>query len=269
MLIDTHAHLDFPEFADDIEGVLARATANRVTEVITIGIDLETSRKAVSIAAKYSNVRATVGIHPHGAGRLSVDDLARLKQLAATDRVVAIGEVGLDYFRDRQPRDIQRLCLRQQLDLAVELSLPVVFHIRDAYQDFLEIVAEYADQLAPSILHCYSGTWQVAARCLGFGWYLSIPGIVTFPKADVLQDVVRKAPLDRLLLETDAPFLAPVPYRGQPNEPAYLFHTAGKVAQLKQESLEQVALQTMANAHRVFRFSGDTDAEDGADDGRP
>jgi TatD DNase family protein len=254
MLIDTHAHLDFPQFVDRIDDVLQRAAANKVTEVITIGIDLETSRKAISIASRYANVRATVGIHPHGALLL---DSTQLGELADSEQVVAIGEVGLDYYRDRQPRDIQQACLRSQLDLAAKLWLPVVFHIRDAFEDFLAIASDYADHLPPSVLHCFSGDWPVAEQCLGLGWYLSVPGIVTFAKANVLQDVVRRAPLDRLLLETDSPYLAPVPFRGKDNEPAYLLHTAEKVAELKGLGLEALAAATMANAHRVFGINSE------------
>lgn len=255
MLMDTHAHLDFPEFAGRLDEVLERAAAAQVTEMVGIGIDYETSRQAVAIASRYPNVWATVGLHPHGACRLEAEALDQWRRLAGADRVVAIGEVGLDYYRDRQPREIQRQCLRTQLDLAVELGLPVVFHIREAHQDFLAIASDYADRLAPSVLHCFSGDWATAQRCLAFGWFLSVPGVVTFAKAEVLQEVVRRAPLDRLLLETDAPFLAPMPYRGQTNEPAYLRHTALKVAELRGLDLDAVARATTTNAHRVFRIA--------------
>jgi TatD DNase family protein len=260
MLIDTHAHLDFPQFINRIDQVLERAAANKVTEMITIGIDLETSRTAISIASRYLNIWATVGIHPHGAHPLDSLELGDLRALALSEQVVAVGEVGLDYYRDRQPRDIQQSCLRAQLDLAAELGLPAVFHVRDAYGDFLAIAAEYADHLPPSVLHCFSGDWAVAEHCLALGWYLSIPGIVTFARADALQDVVRKAPLERLLLETDSPYLAPVPYRGKDNEPAYLLHTAERVAELKGLPLEKLAAATMANAHRVFRITAESAA---------
>ena len=275
MLMDTHAHLDFPEFAGRLDEVLERAAAAQVSEVISIGIDFETSRQAVAIASRTANVWATVGLHPHGACRLDAGALAQWRRLAGAERVVAIGEVGLDYYRDRQPRDIQRACLRSQLDLAVELDLPVVFHIRDAHPDFLALASDYADRLPPSVLHCFSGDWATAERCLEFGWFLSVPGVVTFTKAEVLQDVVRRAPLDRLLLETDAPFLAPVPYRGKPNEPAYLRYTALKVAQLRGLDLDALARATSANAHRVFRIAAEpgsvppVTAGEGGGDARP
>ena len=254
MLIDTHAHLDFPELAPDLASVLERAATASVFEIITIGIDIPSSEAAVRIAQSHSRIYATVGIHPHGAKDLEKETLMALRDLARRERVVAIGEIGLDYYRDRQPRPAQRQCLRQQLELACEESLPVVFHIRDAYDDFLEIIKDYASALRGAVMHCYSGNWEVALRCLDLGFYLSIPGTVTFAKAEVQQDVVRRAPLDRLLLETDAPFLAPVPYRGKDNEPSYLLHTAKKVAELRGCSLEEVAVQTTANARKVFRL---------------
>ncbi len=252
MLVDTHAHLDFPEFVDDVQGTLDRAAEKGVMEVITIGIDEKSSEKAVSLAHSHGNVYASVGLHPHGAKELGDQELQRLKALAKRPKVVAMGEIGLDYYRDRQPRETQKACLRRQLDLAVELHLPVVFHVRNAYDDFLEIAESFASRLQPSVLHCFSGDWAVAERCLRLGWYLSVPGIVTFAKAEVLHDVVRQTPLERLLVETDAPFLAPVPFRGKPNEPAYVYYTAQRVAELKDVPFDQVAAATTANAHRVF-----------------
>jgi len=254
MLIDTHAHLDFPEFAQDLKGVLERASEAGVREVVTIGISLSSSRRAVELANAHPEIYATVGIHPHGASLLSEQQLGTLETLSRSNRVLAIGEVGLDYYRDRQPRTIQQQCLRQQLELACTTELPVVFHIREAHADFFAVVKDYAATLKGGVLHCFSGDWAVAKRCLDMGFYLSIPGTVTFPKADIQQEVVRQAPLDRLLLETDAPYLAPVPFRGKVNEPAFVLYTAQKVANLRRCSLEEVAHQTTANAHTVLRI---------------
>jgi TatD DNase family protein len=259
MLIDTHAHLDFPEFAQDLEGVLERAKKAGVDEVVSIGINLATSEKAIELANRYSEVYATVGIHPHDASPLSEKQLTTLETLARKPRVVAIGEVGLDYYRDRRPRPIQRQCLRQQLEVACKTRLPVVFHIREAHAEFFTIIADYATTLNGVVLHCFSGDWGVAKRCLDMGFYLSIPGTVTFPKAEQQQEVARRAPLDRLLVETDAPYLAPIPYRGKVNEPAFTRYTAEKVAELRGCSLEEVARQTSANAHRVFRIGNRTE----------
>jgi TatD DNase family protein len=256
MLIDTHAHLDFPEFAENIAAVLDRAREAGVFEVVTIGISLASSEKAIDLANRYREVYATVGIHPHDAAALTEEQVSLLERLAQERRVVAIGEVGLDYYRDRRPRTIQRHCLRQQLEVACKTQLPVVFHIREAHADFFAIVTDYAAALNGVVLHCFSGDWGVAKRCLDMGFYLSIPGTVTFPKAEKQQEVVKKAPLERLLLETDAPYLAPVPYRGKVNEPALMRYTAEKVAEIRRCSLEEVAHQTTANARRVFRIQG-------------
>ncbi|MDY0041357.1 MAG: TatD family hydrolase [Desulforhabdus sp.] len=252
MLVDTHAHLDFPEMAQDLRSVLGRAEANGIGQIITIGISLASSKSAIALAADHANVFATVGIHPHGAFDLDEENCATIRTLARREKVAAIGEIGLDYYRDRQPRQIQRTCLRRQLEIASELRLPVVFHVRDAYDDFLQIVQEYTDSLVGGVMHCFSGTWETAEKCLDFGFYLSIPGTVTYPKAQIQQEVAMRAPLDRLLVETDAPFLAPVPHRGKVNEPSFVLHTAQKIAQLRRCGLEEVAGQTSRNAQRVF-----------------
>jgi TatD DNase family protein len=254
MLIDTHAHLDFPEFADDLVSVLARARDRGVEEIVSIGIDLPSSEKAAALAGDYPGIYATVGVHPHGAHELSPQTLVRIEDVAGNDLVVAIGEIGLDYYRDRQPRPVQRRCLEQQIDLACALRLPAVFHIRDAFDDFFKVIGGYHSRLTGGILHCFSGDWAVAEACLEMGFYLSIPGTVTFPKAQIQQEVVRRTPLDRLLVETDAPYLAPVPYRGKVNEPAFVVYTAEKIAELKGCTLEEVGRRTTLNARTVFKL---------------
>lgn len=254
MLIDTHAHLDFPEFAHDLPSVLTRAADRGVEEIVSIGIDLPSSEKAVALAVEHPRIHATVGVHPHGACELSAETLARMETLARHDRVVALGEMGLDYYRDRQPRAVQRRCFEQQLELACALGLPAVFHIREAFQDFFKVVEGFHSRLAAGILHCFSGDWTTAEKCLGMGFYLSIPGTVTFPRAEIQQEVVRRTPLDRILVETDAPYLAPVPYRGKVNEPAFVFYTAQKIAELKGSTLDEVGRRTTLNARTVFRL---------------
>lgn len=253
-LIDTHAHLDMSELAGDIPSVLSRAAEIGVFEVITIGIDLETSRKAVQIAETYKQVYATAGIHPHDAFDMDEGALDALRQLARHDRVVAVGEIGLDYYRNYQPRDLQIRCFRSQLQLACEEGLPIVFHIRDAYDELFSIIPEFTGSAAGLIFHCFSGDWRIAEKCLAMGGYLSIPGTVTFPKAAAQHEVVKRAPLNRLLVETDAPYLAPVPYRGKVNEPAFVHYTAGRIAELKGISLDEVARQTTENARKVFKL---------------
>ncbi len=252
MVVDTHAHLDFPELGRDLDGVLQRADKAGVVRIITIGIDLDTSRKAVALAHEYTQIYATVGLHPHGARILDESSLTALKSLATEERVVAVGEIGLDYYRDRQPRPVQRECFAQQLEVACTAALPAVFHVREAHDDFLGIVGEFADRLPGGVLHCFSGDWAIARRCLDLGFFLSIPGTVTYAKAHAQQEVVRKAPLDRLLVETDAPYLAPVPFRGKDNEPSFVIYTVQKIAQLRGCSYDDVARQTSANAVSAF-----------------
>jgi TatD DNase family protein len=251
-LIDTHAHLDFPEFADCIPAALERAQQAGVTTIVTIGIDIDSSRKAAQIACAHAGIYAAAGIHPHSSFILHSEDLQELKKIAAAPRVVAIGEIGLDYFHDKQPHPVQKECMMSQIRLAVSAAKPIIFHIRDAWEDFFQIVSEFAPIMRPSVMHCFSGDWAVARRCLDMGLYLSIPGVVTFPKAESLQEVVKRAPLDRLLVETDSPYLAPVPHRGRTNEPAFVFHTAAKIAQCRGEPLEKVAARTTQNARAVF-----------------
>ncbi len=251
-LIDTHAHLDFPEFTDRIPAVIQRARQAGVSRIVTIGIDIETSRKASLIALENEEVYASAGIHPHAAGILAPRELELLEEIASRIKVVAVGEIGLDYYRDMQPRRVQVECFRRQMELAVKIAKPVIFHIREAWDDFFEIASEFAPCLPPSVMHCFSGDWGIARRCLDSGFYLSIPGVVTFNKALALQEVAKKAPFERLLVETDSPYLAPVPFRGKTNEPALVLHTARKVAQCRDESLEKVAAHTTRNALSVF-----------------
>ena len=253
-LIDTHAHLDFPEFAGSIPAAIERALHAGVSTIVTIGVDIETSGKAVRIAGKYERIYASAGIHPHASFSMDARDLQELETIAAGPKVIAIGEIGLDYFRNRQPHPIQIECMTSQIETAVKMAKPAIFHIRDAWEDFFRIVPEFAPSLPPSVMHCFSGDWSVARRCLDLGFYLSIPGVVTYPKAESLQDVVMRAPLDRLLVETDSPYLAPVPYRGKTNEPSFVIYTARKIAECRKESFEKVAAHTSQNARAVFRI---------------
>ncbi len=252
MLIDTHAHLDFPEFSGNLPSFLHRAAQAGVHGIITIGVDLSSSERAVALAEAHREVYATVGIHPHDAFAMDTGALDRLKALGSSPKVVAVGEAGLDFFRNYRPVPVQRNCFRTQLELAVQVQLPMVFHIRDAFDDFFEMISPFVKELKGGVLHCFSGDWTVARRCLDMDFFLSVPGVVTYPKALALHDVVRKAPLDRLLLETDAPYLTPVPHRGKTNEPSYVLYTAQKVAQLRGVPFDEVALATTRNACAVF-----------------
>ncbi|UCG14208.1 MAG: TatD family hydrolase [Deltaproteobacteria bacterium] len=254
MFVDTHCHLDFDSLAQDLTDTLARAQSAGVRQLITIGIDLPSSHSAVAMAESRNEVFATVGVHPHNACQLSTVDIDKLVGLSRKSKVVAFGEIGLDFYRNYQPHSVQLSSLGQQLDLARDLNLPVVIHDRDAHGKILEILKEHRTWELGGVMHCFSGDWSFARRCLDLDLYLSIAGPVTFNKSKALQEVARNCPLDRLLLETDAPFLAPVPKRGKRNEPAFLIHTAEKIASLRNMPLAELALQTTKNARRLFNL---------------
>lgn len=251
-LIDSHAHLDLPEFDSDRDAVLERARASDVKTIITIGIGRRECREALRLAERIPFVYATVGIHPHNAGELDLALLDFLEASGRSPRVVALGEMGLDYYRNLSPAEAQRRCFRAQLDLARSLKKPVVVHDRDAHDDTMSILREERAADIGGVLHCFSGDAAMAFACIDLGFSLSIPGTVTFKNAAVVQEVVRRVPLEWLLVETDCPFLTPVPHRGKRNEPAHVRLVAQKIAEIKGISLEEVAAATTANARRVF-----------------
>src|SRR2546422_1517605 len=253
-LVDTHAHLHFPEFAGDLEAVLERARAAGVRCMVTIGTDVESSRAAVALAGREPDVWAAVGIHPHAAGLADEARLAEIERLAAAPRVVAIGETGLDFFRLLSPRDAQERAFRAQLALARRLRKPVLVHCRDAHEETLAILAEVPVGEGGGIMHCFSGDTAIARRCLDLGLLISLAGPVTYPKARALPEVAKVVPADRLVVETDCPFLPPQPYRGKRNEPAYLAVTAARVAELRAEPLEELASRMSENARTLLRL---------------
>lgn len=253
MLIDSHAHLDMSDFAEDLSSVLIRAREAGVDQIITVGIDLDSSYAAVEIAAQHPFVFATVGCHPHNADTLNRDDLDRMADLASTSPgVVAWGEIGLDYFRNRSARGSQIRAFERQLEIASRLGLPVIIHDRDAHDDVLSCLEAMGSQRPRGVIHCFSGDAALARTFMELGFVLSLPGTVTFPKAETAREVARAVPLDCLLVETDAPFLAPVPRRGKRNEPALVVHTAREIARLRGEPFEEVARVTSMAARRVF-----------------
>lgn len=251
-LFDTHAHLHFPEFAGDLGTVLERARAAGVRRMLTIGTDVGASRAAVALAARESDVWASVGVHPHDAGDADATALAEIEDLAAEPRVVAIGETGLDFFRNLSPRDVQERVFRAQLALARRVGKPVIVHCRDAHEETLAILADERVGETGGVMHCFSGDTAIARRCLDLGLVISLAGPVTYPKARALPDVATFVPGDRLVVETDCPFLPPQPYRGKRNEPAYLAITAARVAELRGEPLETLAARTSENAAKLF-----------------
>lgn len=252
MLIDSHAHLDMSDFADDLPPVLDRALEAGVDQIVTVGIDLESSRSAVRLAEEHAFIFATVGCHPHNADRMGRDDLDRMAELASHTKVVAWGEIGLDFFRNRSGREGQIRAFERQLEIASSLDLPVVIHDRDAHEEVLSCIKAMGDKRPRGVIHCFSGDTGLARTFLNLGYDLSLPGTITFPKAETARDVARMVPLERLLLETDAPYLAPVPRRGRRNEPAFLIHTAREIARLRGIPLEEAALMTSRAARRLF-----------------
>ena len=254
-LIDTHCHLDLENYDPDREEVIERARNAGLVHLITIGIDPDSSAKAIALAEKHEFISATVGHHPHDASTLRDEDLERLREMGRHPQVVGFGEIGLDYFRNISPQEVQRQRFDDLIQIGMELKLPLVIHDRDAHQDILDHLVSAGASRNGGIIHCFSGDYGLARRFLDMGFYISIPGTVTFPKATELREVVARLPMDAILLETDAPFLTPVPKRGRRNEPALVRHTAEEVAKIKGLSLEETARATTANARTAFGIS--------------
>jgi len=260
MLIDSHAHIDLATFDRDREQVFARARQGGVRAIINVGLDLESSRASLDLAKQYDYVFSTVGFHPHDASKMRDDDLKALAELAQDDRVVAVGEIGLDLYRNLSSRRSQEEAFKKQLDLAVELGLPVVVHCRQAHKEVYKILSRWvrstlsAGRLRRGVIHCFSGDVELAQKYIDIGFCISLAGSVTYPSAGELVQVAREIPLDRLLLETDAPFLAPQAYRGKRNEPAYVALIAEKVAQVREVPREVVAAAAAKNTISLFKL---------------
>jgi len=254
MYFDSHAHLDLPPLRDDEEGVLRRAAAAGVTRLLAVGIHPRSAEEAVAIAHRHAGVFAAVGLHPHDASLWSDEVMERLEELSRCDKVVAVGETGLDFFRDRSPREAQRRAFREQVRLARRRGLPLVVHDRNAHEEVLSILAEEKAAETGGVIHCFSGDHEMARRAAAMNFLVSVPGAITYRGSEAQVEAVRRLPLERLLLETDSPFLAPVPHRGRPNEPALVPLVARRVAQIKGLSPEDVARVTTQNALRLFRI---------------
>ncbi len=250
-LVDTHAHLNFPQFKVDLEQVLARAHAAGVGMILNVGSDEPSSNTAVALSEAYPQLWAAVGVHPHAAAGVTSGYRSTLANLAANRRVLAIGEIGLDFYRDLSPRQIQEQIFREQLELAAELDKPVIIHSRSAHERTLQILREMAP-LRAGVAHCFSGTPGDLANFLELGFYISIAGPVTYPRSHILRDLLKEIPADRLLLETDAPYLSPLPYRGKRNEPAFIKATYERVALVLNTDLESLARLVQANVARLF-----------------
>ncbi|MGI6120194.1 MAG: TatD family hydrolase [Desulfosporosinus sp.] len=251
MIWDSHAHLDDPVFLKDFEQVVARIRSAGVSRVTNIGCDLPTSEQSVKLARDYNFIYAAIGVHPHFAEGATDDTWEKLLLLAKKPKVLAWGEIGLDYYRDLSPRPVQKKVFIQQIKLANEVGLPIVIHDRDAHQDVLTIIKTHPPKFG-GIFHCYSGSWEMAKILLNLGFYLSFAGPVTYKNARQAVEVAGKAPLDRILVETDSPYLPPEPRRGKRNEPTYVREIVKKIAAIKNLPFEEVALQTMRNAETIF-----------------
>ncbi|HSX01899.1 MAG TPA: TatD family hydrolase [Candidatus Saccharimonadia bacterium] len=251
MLIDTHAHIHFDEYRDELDAVLERAHAVGVDKLLCVGVDEQDSGQAVAVARAYDNVWATVGLHPHEADR-GYEALEEVARLAELDKVVGIGECGLDYYKSETSREDQERALRFQLELGLERDLAMVFHVRDAFDDFFRIIDEYEN--VRGVVHCFTAGTEEMRQVVKRGLYIALNGIMTFSKDARQLAAAREVPLDHLVLETDCPFLTPVPHRGQRNEPAYTALTAKFLAELRGEPLEDVAAATTRNAEALFRI---------------
>ncbi|MCK8825000.1 TatD family hydrolase [Fuchsiella alkaliacetigena] len=255
MLIDTHAHLDFPRFNKDRQQVLDRAREAGLKQIINIGADEESSARSVELAKKVDMIYATVGIHPHNSKDMTEDTYSRLKDWTEQEKVVAVGETGLDYHYDNSPRQIQRAVFRKHIQLAKEVELPLVIHSREAEQQTMQILKEEAAAEVGGVIHCFGGDLEMAQQAIELDFYLAVGGVLTFANAYQLRRVIKQISLDRVLIETDAPYLTPEPYRGKRNEPAYVKEVALKLSEILPYSFEEVARITTENAQQLFGIS--------------
>ncbi|WP_210367674.1 TatD family hydrolase [Bacillus sp. REN3] len=252
MLFDTHVHLNAEQYNDDLEEVIDRAKAEGVTNMVVVGFDQETIEKAIELAEKYEFIYASVGWHPVDAIDMTADHLEWLRELAGHPKVVALGEMGLDYHWDKSPKEVQKEVFRKQIRLAKEVQLPIIIHNREATADIVEILKEENAAEVGGIMHCYSGSVEIALECIEMNFLISLGGPVTFKNAKKPKEVAEKIPLDQLLVETDCPYLTPHPFRGKRNEPAYVKLVAEEIAGIKGLALEEVAEATAENAKKLF-----------------
>ncbi len=254
LLFDSHCHVDDPKFDADREDVLARMAEHGVTRYAVIGSDMASSEHAMHYAQAHEGCYAAVGIHPHEAKTYREGDLDTLARWVRQERVQAIGEIGLDYYYDLSPREVQMDVCEKQMQLAYRLDVPVAYHIRDAHQDMINLMKRQKGNLSGGIIHCFSGSWEIAKEYLKMGYYISFAGPVTFKKAPRLQEAAMNVPLNRLLIETDSPYLAPEPVRGRRNEPANVRHVAEKIAALRGIPCEELCAATTQNAMDAYRI---------------
>ncbi|WP_144495902.1 TatD family hydrolase [Bacillus sp. WP8] len=255
MLFDTHAHLNAEQYKEDLEQVIERAKSEKVEKIVVVGFDRPTITRAMELIEEYDFIYAAIGWHPVDAIDMTDEDLAWIKDLSQHEKVVAIGEMGLDYYWDKSPKDVQKEVFRRQIALAKEVNLPIVIHNRDATEDVVTILKEEGAAGVGGIMHCFTGSLETAKACMDMNFYISFGGPVTFKNAKKPKEVVKEIPSDRLLIETDCPYLTPVPFRGKRNEPSYVKYIAEQIAELREISFEELAELTTKNAKKVFRIN--------------
>ena len=252
MLFDTHAHMNDPAFNEDREAVILGLKDKGVANFLNVGCCLESSKDCVAMAEKYPFVYASVGTHPDSADEVNEDVLQQYKEMARHPKVRAIGEIGLDYYYETVPREIQIKAFRMQMELARELKMPVIVHERNAHDDGMRVVKEFKD--VTGVFHCYSGSAEMARQLVDMGWYIGFTGVLTFKNARKAVETAQRIPLDRIVLETDCPFMAPEPFRGRRNDPGYLIEMAKKLAEIRSIPVEEAIQITTANAKRLYRI---------------
>jgi len=250
-MTDSHCHLDFKQFDDQRDECVKEALHSGVHTIINIGTDISSSQRSIDLAEKYEAIYATVGVHPHDAKTLNDAAYDRLRTLAGQNKVCAIGEIGLDYYRDLSPRPIQKRALRRQLELAAEMQLPVVIHTRESFDDTFAIVSEYSERLPGGVFHCFPGDAVAASMVFDIGFIISVGGVITF-KNSTMAKVAAEVPLEKIIIETDAPYLTPEPFRGKLNRPAYVVHVCRKLAELQGLKTEEVERITDRTCHKLF-----------------
>ena len=251
MLIDSHAHLVSLE---NLPEVLQRAQENNINKIVSISSDIPSTEATISLAEEYDYIFATTGIHPHSADQMSEEVLIGIDHFAENDKVVAIGETGLDYFYMNSEKEVQIDSFTEHIRLGKKHNLPIIIHVRNADQDMIEILTKESAADTPGVIHCFTGDYDTAKKYLDLGYYISFSGIVTYKRSEELREAAKKIPKDKILIETDSPYLAPVPHRGKPNEPSYVKHVAETISNVRGISFDEIAEITKANAEKLFRI---------------
>ncbi|MCH8013802.1 MAG: TatD family hydrolase [Candidatus Dadabacteria bacterium] len=251
MLIDSHAHLVSLE---NLPEVLQRAQENNINKIVSISSDIPSTEATISLAEEYDYIFATTGVHPHSADQMSEEVLIGIDHFAENDKVVAIGETGLDYFYMNSEKEVQIDSFTEHIRLGKKQNLPIIIHVRNADQDMIEILTKESAADTPGVIHCFTGDYDTAKKYLDLGYYISFSGIVTYKRSEELREAAKKIPKDKILIETDSPYLAPVPHRGKPNEPSYVKHVAETISDVRGISFDEIAEITKANAEKLFRI---------------